>query len=164
MDLLDMLRKHFGELSQLKAVSGKRKALETHIDALAKKVDELTSLGVASKTGVLAGDEGIPSKAIHEIDLQLICNQSCGSKHSLNVELCVSNREAIGTNYLKFEVFDRINPGVNHLGVLVCPNRKYFNESNMDRSYGDDDEYVISHQLAYHNVLEASLVVLTIGD
>ncbi len=163
-DMLELLRTHMSELSQLKAVSGKRKAIESHLDALTKKNDVLGRFGFQASTSVLAGDEGVPSKAIHEIDLQLVCNSLCGSTHSFNVELCVSNREAIGTNFLKLEVFAVTQPELKHLGVLLCPDRKYYKESNMDPSYGDDDEYIISHQLAYHNVLQAQLVVLSIGD
>ncbi len=163
-DMMELLRNHMSELSQLKAVSGKRKAIETHLDGLVKKHDVLGKLGIQAKTSVLSGDEGVPPKAIHEIDLQLVCNSTCGATHSLNIELCVSNREAIGTNFLKLEVFSATNPNLTHLGVLLCPDRKFYKESNMDPSYGDDDEHIISHQLSYHNVLESRLVVLTLGD
>ncbi len=163
-DMLELLRNHMSELSQLKAVSGKRKAIESHLDGLAQNSDRLGKSGFQARTSVLSGDEGAPSKAIHEIDLQLLCNSACGATHSFNVELCVSNREAIGTNFLKLEVFAVTKPEFRHLGVLLCPDRKYYKESNMDPSYGDDDEYIISHKLAYHNVLESDLVVLTIGD
>lgn len=163
-NMLDLLRSHMTELSQLKAVSGKRKVIEGHLDGLPKRTDLLGKFALQARKSVLAGDLGVPSKAIHEIDLQLVCSSMCGASHSLNVELCVSNREAIGTNFLKLEVFAVTHPDLEHLGVLLCPDRKFYKESNMDPSYGDDDEYIISYQLAYHNVLDAQLVVLSVGD
>ena len=162
--LLKVLRDHMDELSYLKAVSGKRKALENHLQSLSSTPTIPKDLGFTAITEVLAGDDGIPSKAIHEIDMVLICDSSCEKVHSLNVELCVSNREAIGTNFLKLDVYAYSKPEYLHLGVLLCPDRKYFKTSNMDPSYGDDDEYIIAHQLAYHTVLKADLVVLSIGD
>jgi hypothetical protein len=162
--LLEVLRGHIDQLSYLKAVSGKRKALESHLQSLSLSTKSPSYSNFSVITEVLAGDDGIPSKAIHEIDMVLICDSSCGETHSLDVELCVSNREAIGTNFLKLEVCAKSKPEYLHLGVLLCPDRKYFKTSNMDPSYGDDDEYIIAHQLAYHNVLKADLVVLSIGD
>jgi len=162
-EMLVLFRNHMSELPNLKAISGKRKAFEAHLGGF-KEIGILNDVGLQARTRVLAGDEGVPAKAIHEIDLQIVCNSACGFLHSFNVELCVSNREAIGTNFLKLEVFSSSNPQLSHLGVLLCPDRKYFKESNMDPSYGDDDEYIIAHQLAYHNVLQGQLVVLTIGD
>jgi hypothetical protein len=159
-----MLREHMIGLPQSRAVTGKRKAIERHLSDLGKSTSNLSLRGFTAREGVLSGDEGVPSKSIFEIDLQLVCDSRCGSSHALNVELCVQNREAIGTNILKLDVIARTASHQSHVGVLVCPNRKYFKESNMDSSYGDDDEYLVSYQLAYHNVLTSPVMVLTIGD
>ena len=162
--MIDRLRSHFDQLTQLRAVSGKRKAFEGHLNQLIKNGAEVEDSRFKILGSVLAGDEGVPNKSNYEIDLRMVCDEKCGSKHAVNVELCIQNREAIGTNFLKLEVFAKLNPNMDHIGVLLCPDRKYFKESNMDAAYGDDDEYIVAHQLSYHTVMESRMLILTLGD
>lgn len=163
-EMIEVLRSHFDALTQLKAVSGKRKAFENHLNLLIKKGPEVEDSNFRVLGTVLAGDEGVPDKSNYEIDLRLVCQEKCESKHAVNVELCIQNREAIGTNFLKLEVFAKLNPEIEHLGVLLCPDRRYFKESNMDAAYGDDDEYIVAHQLSYHTVMASKMLILTLGD
>lgn len=163
-EMIEVLRSHFEALSQLKAVSGKRKGFENHLKSLIEKGKENAESNSKILGSVLAGEEGVPNKSNYEIDLRIVCNENCGSKHAVNVELCIQNREAIGTNFLKLEVFANLNPETDHIGVLLCPDRRYFKESNMDAAYGDDDEYIVAHQLSYHTVLTSKMLILTLGD
>jgi len=163
-EMIELLRSHFDALTQLKAVSGKRKAFENHLNLLIEKGREVEESNFRILGSVLAGEEGVPDKSNFEIDLRIVCKETCGLKHAVNVELCIQNREAIGTNFLKLEVFANLNPEIDHIGLLLCPDRRYFKESNMDAAYGDDDEYIVAHQLSYHTVMASKMLILTLGD
>ena len=163
-EMIEVLRSHFDALTQLKAVSGKRKAFANHLNLMIKRGSEVEESNFKILGTVLAGQEGVPDKSNYEIDLRIVCQEKCGSKHAVNVELCIQNREAIGTNFLKLEVFAKLNPEIEHIGVLLCPDRRYFKESNMDAAYGDDDEYIVAHQLSYHTVMSSKMLILTLGD
>ena len=163
-EMISVLRSHFDDLTQLKAVSGKRKAFENHLNALVKRGGEFAESNLEFFGNVLAGEEGVPDKSNFEIDIRIVCRGNCGLKHTVNVELCIQNREAIGTNFLKLEVFAKLNPDMDHLGILICPDRRFFKESNMDSAYGDDDEYIVAHQLSYHTVMSSKMLILSLGD
>lgn len=163
-NMLSLVEKHFHQLAQHKATSGKRKAIDTHLNLLLETNSGLVENGFFAKGPIVSGDSGIPKKATHVVDLQILCNKSCGDTHCLNLQLCIANREALGTNFLKLEVLAMVEPEKSHLGVLVVPNRKYFEQSNMDPGYGDDGEYNIAYKLAYHNVFESEMALISLGD
>jgi hypothetical protein len=162
--LLQGLRTHFEDLPQLKAVASKRKAFEEHIKTLLKKPNLFDGFAGRVSSDVRAGDSGVPGQAIFKVDAQIECNRLCGGRHSMNIELCIQNREAIGTNFLKLETLANLESSSDHLGVLICPDAKYFASSNMDSSYADDDEYIVAFKLAYHRILKSKMIVLTVGD
>ena len=162
--LIDVLRTHFEDLPQLKAVSGKRKAFEDHLKTFARRADLLEKTVGRMTTGLKAGDHGVPGQSIFKVDLQVECNGLCGAIHAINVELCVQNREAIGTNYLKLEILGLLQQDKNSIGILICPDSRFFAASNMDSAYADDIEYIVAYKLSYHQVLKTKMLVLSLGD
>ena len=163
-DLLAGLRRHFDDLPHLKAVAGKRKAFESHLKAIENASGMLDSVAGNMSFNLIAGDSGIPAQAVFKVDLQIKCDSRCGNVHCLDIELCIQNREAIGTNFLKLELLAGLQPEADHVGVVICPDSRYYATSNMDSAYADDDEYVVAHKLAYHHVLKHKMVVLSVLD
>lgn len=163
-NLMTGLRNHFHQLPQLKAVFGKRKAFEGHLKALSLNTDVFEGHEGKVTLNLRAGDPGIPNQAIFKVDMQIECNGLCGQNHTLNIELCIQNREAIGTNFLKLETLAQLQPATNPIGVLICPDSRYFAASNMDGAYADDDEYIVAFKLSYHHLLKSKLLVLSMGD
>ena len=105
-----------------------------------------------------------------KIDGTYLCNEDCGTRHVINIVLCLYNREAIGTNFLKLEVAAlkeiRISKGMdfndeNVLGILITFDRGFLeseNYPNWDSSYGDATEYRNAYKNFYKSIIRANLI------
>ncbi len=96
-------------------------------------------------------------------DLRIKCVNQCSSSHSLDIELCLNNIEAIGTNFLKLETIAESEPEVSHHGVLVCLTRELLIMGNWDNAYAEDLDYVRAYKLAYQPSLQHRFAVLQIS-
>jgi hypothetical protein len=103
------------------------------------------------------------------IDARAECSQNCGSFHQVNIVICLNNREAIGTNFLKLEVA-AVQEIRNHqnqpltdknvLGLLITLDREMLNFGGWDGAYADATEYVFAYNLAYRSVIKSQIIGL----
>jgi hypothetical protein len=107
--------------------------------------------------------------ALFELDLQSECDKSCGHFHRVNAVLCLNNREAVGSNFLKLELaaqeLIRYNNGQaltdeNVLGVLVSLNKKVLTLGGWDPAYANSTDYTFAFSFAYSSMLRSRILAL----
>ncbi len=103
------------------------------------------------------------------IDAQLTCESKCGSLHLLNLVVCLNNREAIGTNFLKLEAAALAEirktqayeiSDSNLLGVLITFDRDVLAQGKWDNSYADAGEYSAGFKKYYRPFLKSNILSL----
>jgi hypothetical protein len=103
------------------------------------------------------------------IDAQYSCDGNCDSLHILNLVLCLNNREAIGTNFLKLEaaalaelrktqLYDISDS--NLLGILITFDRDVLTQGKWDNSYADAGEYSAGFKKYYKPFLRSNILSL----
>lgn len=130
---------------------------------------------IRDSTGNLKGFEWIPrtrdGQAPFSIDGRYVCNGECNSMHILNIVICLNNREAIGTNFLKLEVaalseirrFQETEVvDSNILGVLISLDRDVLTWGKWDPSYADSSEYSGGMRKFYKSLLKSNITNLRI--
>lgn len=161
--MVQIVVNHFDSLETRKAIQGKSGSLRNHLSKLSKS-GEVFETGFRANSKVKVSNRGAPDRASFLLDLQIECTSACDVTHVLNVELCLNNREAIGTNILKPEIMARSSVNQLHAGMLICPSRSLLLSGNWDASYGDDSEYLVAYKLVYEPVLEHPLGLLQLSD
>jgi len=98
------------------------------------------------------------------------CSGNCGSKHFVNIVLCLFNREAIGTNFLKLEAaalknirfFKELDLNDdNVIGLLITFDRNFLeseNYPNWDSSYADATEYKNAYKNYYKSLIRSNII------
>jgi hypothetical protein len=90
---------------------------------------------------------------------------TCGHHHRVSIQSCFDNREAIGTNLLKFEIASRKyckNEDYKALGILICASRETKKELKLDNSVGTLEEYEVALRTAYRNIIDCRVLQLEI--
>ncbi|MEY4533541.1 MAG: hypothetical protein RI926_1310 [Actinomycetota bacterium] len=115
------------------------------------------------KSAIVDSSSGISQKSIFKLDG--VGNCICG-KHKIGIILCLNNREAIGTNFLKAELSDRFfasnNKDEESACVLLCLSRETLNLGGWDKSYADATEYIEAFRGAYSNFIKSPISVLEV--
>lgn len=109
-------------------------------------------------------------QAPFQIDARFVCDSNCGSLHVINLVICLNNREAIGSNFLKLETaaIREIRTDVhelddsNILGLLVSLSRDLLDEGGWDPSYADSSEYANAAKTYYKPLLRSNIIGLRI--
>jgi hypothetical protein len=89
----------------------------------------------------------------------------CGHDHRLQIQKCFDNRQAIGTNLLKFQIGDSkfgVTPDKKTLSVLICAGEKLIKSLGWDSSVGSFEEYDVATRYAYHQVLDCRIIFLVL--
>lgn len=109
--------------------------------------------------------------AIFRLDGKAKCSGACGSIHRMNIVLCLNNREAIGSNFLKLEIaaYEQIRYAEkiaiyeeNILGVLLTLDTAVLESGNWDNSYANANEYTFAFKHAYRVNLKSNLTSMQI--
>lgn len=124
-----------------------------------------------------SGLEWIPKtrdgQAPFTIDAKYRCESKCSNIHIINFVICLNNREAIGTNFLKLEygALNEIRKGSsselrdsNVLGVLITFSRDLLNLGKWDLSYADSSEYSAAARRYYRLLLQSNILNLRIHN
>lgn len=93
-------------------------------------------------------------------------DSECGHHHRVSIQSCFDNRQAIGTNLLKFEVAaNKFIRGADYriLSVIICANRDSKKALKLDNSVATFEEYVVGVRTAYRGILTAPLVILELA-
>lgn len=93
-------------------------------------------------------------------------DSDCGHSHRVSIQSCFDNRQAIGTNLLKFEVaatkFLR-SDDYRILSVIICANREAKKILKLDNSVATFEEYLVGVRTAYKGILTAPLLLIEIA-
>jgi hypothetical protein len=91
----------------------------------------------------------------------------CNHRHRIYLEICFDNRQAIGTNLLKFhaasEIFN-IEPNRKSLAILVCADNRTLKKHNWDSSAASSEEYEFAIRTPYSTVITEMPLLLTLRD
>ena len=130
---------------------------------------------IKEHTDNLSGFEWIPrtrdGQAPFLIDAKYTCGGECASIHILNFVICLNNREAIGTNFLKLEVAalseirkfqEREVLDSNLLGVLITLDSDVLALGKWDPSYADSSEYSAGIRKFYKSLFKSNITNLRI--
>jgi hypothetical protein len=94
--------------------------------------------------------------ANYTLDLSLdSANSSCGHLHRYFIEFCFDNRQAIGTNLLKFEVASRNAELQNRvpLPILICATAQAIKQFGWDGGVASYQEYDHALRIPYKNII-----------
>ena len=148
------LREHLSSL-ELNHVIGRRSSyIKTQIDAFLPGA-EFSSLVTAIDPTIV---ERVP--AGHKIDYAY----SHVDGGTAGIELCLNNREAIGTNFSKLASYlNRREEFSSHrLSIVITLSRELLNHGGWDKSYGDSVEYNEAFDLIYGEFSSGNVVNLTL--
>ena len=88
----------------------------------------------------------------------------CGHKHRFFSEFCFDNRQAIGTNLLKFQVAaanSRFH-GYSPLGFLICADGFSIKNYGWDGGVASYQEYDHAIRIPYKNILNEPPILISI--
>jgi hypothetical protein len=87
----------------------------------------------------------------------------CKHEHRIMLQKCLDNRQAIGTNLLKFEIgtkeFSREDSRMA-TSFLVCASKQFKKQFELDGSVATFEEYEVAVRFAYSNFIESRITVL----
>ena len=91
----------------------------------------------------------------------------CEHSHRILVEQCFDNRQAIGTNLLKFQLASSLFE--NHLkhtalSIITCADRHSLKLFGWDGSIASSEEYEAALRGPYANIITANVVLMVIRD
>ena len=107
-------------------------------------------------------------KTNYQIDAVLDAPASeCKHNHRFLVEHCFDNRQAIGTNLLKFELAASIfenNLNSSALPILICADKTSLKSFGWDGSIASSEEYENAIRSAYSQVIKTAPVLMVIRN
>lgn len=91
----------------------------------------------------------------------------CGHHHRFLVQTCFDNRQALGTNLLKFEIaqfkFCK-TPKHKTLSIIICGEPKTLKNLKWDGSVASSSEYELALSSGYCGVLEVNPLLIVLRD
>jgi len=164
-DLVQELRSNLSSVDIQKGLRNRSRSLKFEI----QKVNSQSSTFKWAKHSIFSDRSLKKVSAGYLIDARAECSQTCGSYHQINIVICLNNREALGTNFLKLEVA-AVQEIRNHqhealtdknvLGLLISLDRELLKFGGWDSSYADSSEYQIAYNMAYKSVIKSRIIGL----
>lgn len=151
----------------INAVDLPKNAREATTSVLRSQIDE--ALTVAGWKNDFVIDSRISLEfptANYNLDLSLDSpNSKCEHRHRFLLEFCFDNRQAIGTNLLKFEIAT-LNSEAQQwktLPILVCATSRAIKEFGWDSGVGSYQEYDHALRIPYSRVISHPPVLIAIN-
>lgn len=93
-----------------------------------------------------------------------IRGKDCPHAHRFFVEFCFDNRQAIGSNILKFEVASRaaIEFNLDPIPILICAEQETLKHFGWDGSIASANEYEHALRVAYSDVVNHPAIILAL--
>ena len=93
-------------------------------------------------------------------------SDECNHTHRFLVEFCFDNRQAIGSNILKFEVASRAAAESNYspVPILVCADAGALRHFGWDGSIAGANEYEYALRVVYRDVMLYPPIILALHD
>ena len=90
----------------------------------------------------------------------------CGHTHRFFVEFCFDNRQAIGSNILKFEVASRAAADAHcvPVPVLVCADAETLKYFGWDGSIASASEYEYALRVVYREIMHFPPIILALHN
>ena len=158
-EMWDLLKESIGEFDFSAAVKNRSISFK---ESLRKSTENIQGFSWIARTR-----DGL---APFQIDAKFVCNEKCGSIHIINFVVCLNNREAIGSNFLKLEAAairdirlskEEIDD-LNVVGFLVSLSRELLDIGGWDPSYADSSEYANAVKSYYKPILRSRILGLRI--
>jgi hypothetical protein len=93
--------------------------------------------------------------------------QDCGHRHRIFLEICFDNRQAIGTNLLKFQaasdLFDT-SADRKSLAILICADNRTLKKNSWDSSAASSEEYEFAIRTPYSSIIHKEPLILAFRD
>lgn len=140
-------------------------AIKSRSTSMKAEIKKVTS-GIKKLSWIPRTRDG---QAVFQLDAKYSCDFSCGESHIVNVVICLNNREAIGTNFLKLEIAsfrDLRTSNVegfsdnNVLGILITFDQELLTFGGWDQSYAFSSEYASAYKMNYRQVLKSNILML----
>ena len=93
-------------------------------------------------------------------------SEDCNHTHRFLVEFCFDNRQAIGSNILKFEVASRFAAASNYfpVPVLVCADAGALKHFGWDGSIAGVNEYEYALRVVYRDIMLYPPIILALNN
>lgn len=93
-------------------------------------------------------------------------SEDCKHTHRFFVEFCFDNRQAIGSNVLKFEVASRAAAESNYLPVpvLICADSDALKHFGWDGSIASANEYEYALRVIYKSIIHNPPIILALRN
>jgi hypothetical protein len=93
-----------------------------------------------------------------------IKGNDCSHLHRFFVEFCFDNRQAIGSNILKFEVASRnaIQFNLDPIPILICAEQDTLKHFGWDGSIANANEYEHALRIAYKDIINHPAIILAL--
>jgi hypothetical protein len=98
--------------------------------------------------------------------MQDIPAESCNHLHRFFVEFCFDNRQAIGSNILKFEVASRgaLEASFMPVPILICADSDALKHFGWDSSIASANEYEYALRVVYRNIINHPAIILALRN
>lgn len=96
--------------------------------------------------------------------MQDFSSDDCNHIHRLLVEFCFDNRQAIGSNILKFEVASRsaLESNVHPVPILICADPEALKHFGWDASIANANEYEYAVRDVYRKIIQHPPIILAL--
>lgn len=151
LQVLKSLSGHFEKLTAKNVIEDRSKSLQRQLNSYVppEGFERIAQAGIASLE---------PTKARANYRVDLAITNSLKSL-AIPVELALNNREAVGTNLLKLESFNRFTAYKwnTPFGILISPTTSLLSLGGWDSSYADNLEYLDLRKNVYAPALKLPL-------
>jgi hypothetical protein len=93
-------------------------------------------------------------------------DSDCGHNHRINLQLLLDNRQAVGTNLLKFEISSdrfQVTESNKALAIGITVNNECKKQLKIDGSVATLSEYEKACDIAYSEILKSRLVFVCLS-
>ena len=96
--------------------------------------------------------------------MQDFSSDKCNHIHRFFIEFCFDNRQAIGSNILKFEVASRaaVESNFDPLPILICADPKALKHFGWDGSIASENEYEYALRVVYRKIMQHPPIILAL--
>jgi hypothetical protein len=154
---VESLCRHLGRISRKEVLTHKSRSLKRSLADYSPKVLQEISGSIKPET------EGRPPANLR---LDKVLSTKDGTQF-LNIELCLNNKEAAGTNYLKMSSAAKfqLKKGAEFsLGLLLVPTRELLELGGWDSVYGDSSEYSHYFKEGYQESLFGRFLIIELSS
>ena len=151
------LLEHLGKISKRDVLLHKSRSLKSSLaDYAASGLEEISN-------SIKPGVEGKPPANLR---LDKVLSTKDRTQY-LNIELCLNNKEAAGTNFLKLSSamkFQEEQGAEFSLGMLLVPTRELLELGGWDSVYGDSSEYSHYFKEGYQQSLFGRYLIIELSS